>query len=114
MYSDRIRLRLEHIVENADRIGEYIAGKDFDAFASHRMTVDAVERCLARITEAAVRIGEVAMNEIAPGVPMHVLRGFGNALRHDYDKIDLGTVWATVKNDLPALRHACAQALSEG
>lgn len=114
MYSDRIRLRLEHIVENSDRIADYIAGMDFDAFSRHRMTIDAVERCLARITEASVRIGETAMNEIAPDVPMHVLRGFGNALRHDYDRIDLATIWATVNNDLRSLRAACEQALAGG
>jgi uncharacterized protein with HEPN domain len=114
MYSEKIRLRLQHIVENSDRISEYIAGMDFETFSGHRMTIDAVERCLSRITEASVRVGEAALNQIAPGVPMHVLRGFGNALRHDYDLIDLPTIWKTIQNDLPALRAACERALAEG
>lgn len=112
VYSERIRLRLGHIVENAAQIEEYIGTRDYPAFIRERIVVDACERCLARITEAAIRIGDTAMIEIAPDVPMHVFRSFGNALRHDYDRIDLATIWATIKDDLPSLRVACERALA--
>lgn len=88
MLTDRQRLRLEHIVENAERIRGHIAGLDYAAFAESPITIDAVERCLARITEAAIRVGDEGMAEVAPDVPPHVYRGFGNALRHDYDQIN--------------------------
>jgi len=115
MYSERQRQRFEHIVENADRVRSYMEGQTFEQFAANTMVQDAIERCLLRITEAAVRAGEDAMREAAPDVPLHVLRGFGNALRHDYDQIDLTTIWRTVQDDLPLLRARCAAALeSEG
>lgn len=113
MYTERQRLRLGHIVENADRIASYAAGLTYEDFAARQIVIDAVERCLSRITEAAVRAGDEAMARAAPDVPMHVFRSFGNALRHDYDQIDLPTIWKTVTNDLPALRAACAKALGE-
>jgi len=113
VYSEKTRLRLGHILENSERVADYIAGQDFLAFSGSRITIDAVERCLSRITEASVRIGDEALIKIAPDVPMHVLRSFGNALRHDYDRIDLPTIWKTVQNDLPLLRAACERALSE-
>jgi uncharacterized protein with HEPN domain len=111
VFTDRQRLRLSHIVENADRIQAYVSDMSFEDFAANQMAIDAVERCLSKITEAAVRAGEQTMDRVAPDVPLHVLRGFGNALRHDYDQIDLPTLWRTLRNDLPALRDKCAKAL---
>lgn len=111
MLTERQRLRLEHIVENAERIAGYIAGFDFEKFASSPIVFDAVERCLARITEAAIRTGDEAMAEVAPDVPPHVYRGFGNALRHDYDQIDAHTIWLTATKDVPLLSEACRREL---
>lgn len=51
------------------------------------------------------------MARVAPDVPTHVYRGFGNALRPDYDQLDLHTIWLTATKDLPALRAACERAL---
>ena len=103
---------LGDIVENIDAIADYVAGKSFDDYRSDRMTVDAVERCLARITEAAIRIGPERMDEISPRLPMQDVRGLGNLLRHAYFVIDHGTIWSTIQNSLPPLRAACERALS--
>lgn len=107
----RERQRLSDIVRNIDAIDAYVERLDFSAFAADRMRIDAVERCLQRITEAAIRIGAERMREIAPDILFAEVRGLGNMLRHEYDKLDLGTVWSTVRSDLPGLRAACVQAL---
>jgi uncharacterized protein with HEPN domain len=113
MSSDEPRLRawLQDIVENSLAAESYVGGLSIAQFRADRMRVDAVERCLMRITEAAIRIGETRLAEIAPDTPLHQLRGFGNMLRHAYDGIDVAVVWATVVDDLPDFRRACAQAL---
>ena len=54
MSSSRETLRLHDIVENIDRIWRYTDGLDFPAFVGDPKTVDAVERCLQRITEAVI------------------------------------------------------------
>jgi uncharacterized protein with HEPN domain len=113
MPNERQRLRLEHIVENAQRIAGYVDGLTFEEFARHPMIIDAVERCLGRITEAAIRAGDAVMESVAPEVPPHIYRGFGNALRHDYDQIDFRTIWLTATKDVPLLSEACRQALGE-
>lgn len=113
MLTERHRLRLEHIIENAERIARYVEGLSFDDFANRPMVLDAVERCLARITEAAIRAGDEVMATVAPAVPPHVYRGFGNALRHDYDQLDIHTVWLTATKDIPLLGEACTRALEE-
>ena len=111
MSTEREVLRLHDIVENVARIEGYIAGLDFAGFAANMMTVDAVERCLQRITEAVIKIGPERMAEISPQTPVDAVRGLGNALRHDYDGVDLDVIWQTVRESLPALREDCLRAL---
>lgn len=113
MSSDREALRLHDIIENIDRATRHIGDMDFDAFAADAKTIDAAERCLLRISEAVVRIGEERMAAIAPELPAHAVRGLGNMLRHEYDRIDLRTIYTTVCESLPRLREDCVRALGE-
>ena len=111
MSSERETLRLHDIIENIDRISEYLGDVEAGEFGEDQKTVDAVERCLQRITEAVVKIGENRMREIAPSLPVHAIRGLGNILRHEYDAIDHGLVWHTITDRLPNLRTDCLTAL---
>lgn len=104
---------LRDMIDNALAAESYIAGMDLAEFSADRMRIDAVERCLMRLTEAAIRIGDARMAEIVPETPMHQLRGLGNLLRHVYDGIDVAVVWATVVDDLPRFRASCQRALGE-
>jgi hypothetical protein len=58
--SEKPARRLEDIIDNAQAIQRYIAGMDLDAFEKDSKTYDAVERCLERISEAAVKLGDMA------------------------------------------------------
>lgn len=114
MSTDREGQRLQDIVDNIDRIENHVANMDFDAFLADAKTIDAVERCLQRITEAAIKIGAERMAEISPRTPVDAVRGLGNLLRHDYDGIDLGTIWRTVRGSLPDLKADCPGVLGSG
>jgi uncharacterized protein with HEPN domain len=48
--------RLEDILENIGLIKEYTRDASCDSFIKDRKTQDAVERCLARISEAASKL----------------------------------------------------------
>jgi uncharacterized protein with HEPN domain len=80
---------------------------DLEAFRADSKTVAAVERKLLVISEAAIRLGEHAQT-LCPGLPWNNIRGIGNWLRHQYDRVDVDTVWNTVTEDLPSLRAADA------
>ena len=105
--SDRRSHRVRDIIENIEAIETYAGSVTLAEFSADRMRVDAVERCLQRLTEAAIKIGDEGMAEVAPSVPFHVLRGFGNVLRHDYDGIDDQLIFDTIERDLPGLKQAC-------
>jgi uncharacterized protein with HEPN domain len=44
-------------------------------------------------------------------MPWENIRGIGNWLRHQYDHVDVETVWRTVTDDLPALKAGVQRAL---
>ncbi|WBQ15644.1 DUF86 domain-containing protein [Sphingobium yanoikuyae] len=113
MSSKREQQRLLDIVENCEAVAEYINGMDFVAFAADRKTIDASERCLQRITEAVIKVGKDRMQQIAPIVPADAVRGLGNLLRHEYDRVDLHIIFATLAESLPQLRAACIAALKD-
>jgi uncharacterized protein with HEPN domain len=100
--------------EIADAIGmieTFTTGMDFEESREDPKTVAAVERKLQIISEAAIRLGGDAETR-CPGLPWRDIRGIGNWLRHQYDRIELSVVWKTVRVDLPLLRAAVLRALN--
>jgi hypothetical protein len=64
---------------------------------------------LASCWRPAMRVPEVLM----PGQPWGDIRGMGNWLRHAYDRVDLGIVWNTAQDRLPALVVDALRALTQ-
>jgi uncharacterized protein with HEPN domain len=97
------------IIENIDRIRSYAAAKTQAEFFADQMLIDATERCLSRISEAAVKLASQA-EEFAPEIGWKDIRGIGNHLRHDYRGVNLRAIWQVVCEDLAPLRAACVAA----
>ena len=110
MPSKDLAARYRDILENFVAIDGYVAGLTSDALARDGKTRDAVERCLARISESAVRVGQQAEDD-APEIPWIDVRRLGNHLRHAYDRTNPDLIWEIVSTDLPAMRSACKRAL---
>lgn len=110
MSSNKAPRRLQDIIDNAQAIFRYTEGMELTDFKENPLVYDAVERCLERICEAVVKLGEDAV-VLLPGQPSHKFRAFGNVLRHGYDQIDEGKLFDIVRNDLPSLYGAAQSAL---
>jgi uncharacterized protein with HEPN domain len=106
---DRRAALLADIITNGERIAAYVNGLDLPTFRQDSRTNDAVERCLERICEAAIRLGDDA-EDLMPGQPWREIRGTGNWLRHAYHKIEESLVWDTVERDVPGLVEAARAA----
>ena len=76
-----------------------------EAYFAHEKTIDAVERCLQRISEAAYKLGPY-LDDLYPDAPWKQARGIGNILRHKYDEIAEGLIWASIQDDVPRLRSS--------
>jgi len=104
-------VRFGDIIDNIDAIRLYIGDLDEDAFLADRMRVDAVERCLSRLSEAASKLGVLA-EELEPDIPWRDIRDFGNFLRHDYDTAGAMDLWTIVRHELSPVRAAAERAVA--
>jgi len=104
-------LSLTDILDAIIAIEQFTKDMDLDSFRQDPKTIAAVERKLQVISEAAVRLGEQA-EALCPGLPWRDIRGIGNWLRHQYDHVDIETIWNTVTRDLPPLKAAVHRALN--
>ena len=92
-------------------IEQFIEGMDFQAYLADLKTQAAVERELQIVTEAAYRL-KPEDEHLCPGPDWRKIRGMGNILCHDYDRLEDETIWNTAKVDLPPLKLAVTQALA--
>ncbi len=102
------RQRLLDMINNGERIQRHTAGYDRSAFIGDDRTIDAVERCFQRITEAAIKLDETFSDEATylRAEEIRALRRFGDRLRHHYETIDADQLWTYVTDELPPLVEA--------
>ncbi|WP_413711086.1 DUF86 domain-containing protein [Rhizobium sp. Rhizsp82] len=93
---------MRDIVENGEAVLDYIRGMDLKAYRENRLVRDATERCFARISEAAVKLGPLA-EELFPAHDWLAMRHFGNVLRHDYRGVIDTVIWNAATDPLPLL-----------
>ena len=102
---------LEDILASISAIERFVDGMTEEDFLWDEKTHAAVERKLLVISEAAIRMKDEA-EQICPEIPWRDVRGIGNWLRHQYDRVDVQTVWNTIQDDLPTLKASVQSALA--
>lgn len=75
---------------------------NYEAFVADQLLSDAAERCLSRISEAASKLGQTA-EDLPPGHDWQAIRGIGNVLRHDYDRVALPRIWDAIEKNIRPL-----------
>jgi uncharacterized protein with HEPN domain len=100
--NDNDRVRLQHIIENAQEALEFASGKTRSTLDSDKMLVKAITMNIAIIGEAAGKISK-EFQQANPDIPWAAITGMRHVLIHNYFEIDLDELWSTVENDLPAL-----------
>ena len=106
------RLRIQDIIECAERIEQYTAGQDFERFARSRMMVDAVVRNLEIMGEAARHVPPEVQAR-CPEVAWRLMNDMRNVLIHAYPRVDLGAVWQAVTQDVRPTRERLVQLLAD-
>ncbi|MGD0522290.1 MAG: HepT-like ribonuclease domain-containing protein [Terracidiphilus sp.] len=105
------RSNLGDILQSILLIEQFVMGMDFEAYRRDEKTQAAVERKMLIISEAAIRLKDEA-EALCPDVPWRDIRGIGNWLRHQYDRVEVETVWNTIQDDLPPLKAAVEPVLT--
>lgn len=96
------KVYLDDIIEAIERIRDYTTGISFETFFNDLKTVDAVNRNLAIIGEAANRIPEEIKDKY-PNIEWYGIIGLRNILIHDYFRVDLEIIWDIIENKLSLL-----------
>jgi len=104
--TERPAQRIHDILKNIASIEEYTRELSAETFSSNQMAVDAVERCLERIAQAARKLGDQFDCAMPDDVDLQTVRKFSSVLRHDYDTVDTRIIWNVVANELPKLKSA--------
>lgn len=105
-------LYLEDILECIDKISRYVAGLSFGSFLKDEKTIDAVNRNLEIIGEAARNIPEQIKDNHSE-IEWRGIIGLRNILIHDYYSLTLKIIWDIVQNELPELKKQIRQILAK-
>ena len=98
----RWRFRLRHIIEAVERIQSYLQGMSLEEFLTDSKTADAVLRNLEIIGEASRLVPEEVTGRHSQ-VPWAEMRAMRNIVAHEYDRVNLHTIWGAIQQDLPPL-----------
>ena len=74
MPTERPAQRIHDILANIASIEDYTDGLSEKSFSNNRMVVDAVERCLERIAEAARKLGDQFDTAVSNEIDLHAIR----------------------------------------
>lgn len=94
---------LEDILKAIELIESYSKGIQFSELLQERMRQDAIIRQMEIIGEAANHLPDSFLEE-HPDFPVREAVVMRNFLIHDYDNVEIETVWQTMFEDLPLLK----------
>jgi uncharacterized protein with HEPN domain len=96
------RIRLLHMIEAAETVGAFVAGRHRADLDADRMLLFARVRAIEIIGEAASRVSP-STRATAPVVPWVQMTGMRNRLIHSYFDIDHDVLWQTAAEEIPSL-----------
>ena len=86
----------------AHRAVEFSTGVTRDQLGSDLKTQSAILHQLLVLGKAAKRLSD-AFRDVHSESPWKAIAAMRDRIIHGYDDVDLGEVWRTIENDLPAL-----------
>ena len=106
------KVYLDDILEAIEKIHDYIDLMSFEGFCNDTKTIDAVNRNLGIIGEAANRLPDEIKYKY-PDIEWHRIIGLRNIIIHDYSSVDLEIIWDIIKNKLSLLEKQVKEILKD-
>ncbi len=95
-------VRVRHMIDAAEAVASFIAGRDRTHLTTDRMLLFAVVRAVEVLGEAAAQTSPET-RAASPDVPWTAIVGMRNRLIHGYFDVDADIVWTTATTELPDL-----------
>ena len=103
MVKRSVRVRLTDMLDAIDEIGGMVGQSDLGAYQQDVMMRRAVERCVEIISEAS-RFIPTELTDLHPSTAWPEIRGIGNKLRHDYQRVSDYLMWTVATKSISELR----------
>ncbi len=100
------------MIEYIDKAIKYVNGYNFEQFFKDEKTVDATIFAISQIGELVKNISKETMNKYN-NIEWNMIKGLRNRIVHDYEGINLKSIWYVVENDLMELKENIQKILSE-
>ncbi len=99
---NRDRASLLDIVNAAHRVLTFAQGVDKSVLSTNEEKQSAILYQVIVMGEAAKRLSPEFRNR-HPQIPWKEIAGMRDILAHQYDRVDLKTIWDVINNDIPEL-----------
>ncbi|WP_421760001.1 DUF86 domain-containing protein [Devosia sp.] len=105
MIDERVALSLDSMKRAAADAISFVAEMSEGEFLESATTQKACAMCLILIGEATARIERRSPDFVAkhPDWPWNKIRGLRNRIVHDYDQLEMSTIWVVIHESLPDL-----------
>jgi len=103
MKNPDVRLYINDMIENADKILKKTQGMTLQDIKNDEFFQMGIERAFTIIGEAANRIPKERQQEY-PTIPWSKIIALRNILIHTYDKVDAEELYKIIEQDLPELK----------
>lgn len=112
MVKRSVVVRLKDILAAIDEAASFSEGTSFAEYCQDSMKRRAVERCIEIVSEASRHIPEEVTSKY-PTMPWADIRGVGNVLRHEYQRVEALIIWKTATSSLPDFRTVIVAMIAE-
>jgi uncharacterized protein with HEPN domain len=96
------QLRLHHMLDAAEELLEFTAGKTYEDLLEDRALQHTSLHCLQIIGEAANAIDR-DFRDAHPEIPWRVIIAMRHRLIHGYFDVELSIIWDTITLNIPTL-----------
>ena len=107
------RLVVQKIVNYCDKVSAFMNrfGATFEAYGRDEAYQLACSACVIQIGELTTRLSDEFKNQHAD-IPWRQIKGLRNIHAHDYEAVELDTMWKTLAEDIPTLKSQLEKILA--
>ena len=107
------RIVVQKMIDYCDKVKIFLNrfGTTFDDYEKDEAFQLACSACIIQIGELTTRLSEAFKNKYAD-IPWSLIRSMRNIHAHEYENVDLDTMWKTLTEDIPELKTQLEEILA--